>query len=143
MTNSMVTLGTHTSGSIKNKFYFIERIGPVGSATTVLNVAILDNGKSYSADTLATEIQQQMNAVSIRGPVYTVVYEHDTESMRYTTAETADLDPFFILTDDLLATPELQSTLICKTGISQTEWFPDYNRLQSAMQFVGFVMGQH
>ena len=137
MTNSMVTLGTHTSGSIKNKFYFIERIGPVGSATTVLDVAILDSGKSYSADTLATEIQQQMNAVSILGPLYVVAYDHDTESMTYTVTTTADLNSSFILTDDLLATPELQSTLICRTGPALVEWFPDYNRPQSAMQFVG------
>ena len=137
MTNSMVTLGTHANGSIKNKFYFIERMGPAGSPTTVLNVAILDSGRSYSADTLAAEIQQQMRAVSILGPVYEVVYDHDTESMTYTMTTTADLNSFFILTDDLLATPELQSTLICRTGTALVEWFPDYNRPQSAMQFVG------
>ena len=90
---------------------------------------------------LPTEIQQQMNAVSILGPLYVVAYDHDTESMTYTVTTTADLNSFFILTDDLLATPELQSTLICRTGTSQTEWFPDYNRLQSAMQFVGFGRG--
>ena len=108
-----------------------------------MDVAILDNGKSYSADTLATEIELQMNAVSMRGWVYTVVYKHKAESMRFATTETADLDSFFIMTDDLLATLELHSTLICRTGTSQTEWFPDYNRLQSAMQCVGGVVGRH
>ena len=82
-----------------------------------------------------------MNAVSIRGPVYTVVNEHDTESMRSATTETANLDSFFILTDDLLATPELQSTLVCKTGPALVDWVPDYNRLQSAMQFIGHGHG--
>ena len=121
MTHSMVTLARMPNGPVNHKSYAIERMGPVGGSTTVMDVAILDNGKSYSADTLATEIQLQMNAVSIRGgSVYTVVYYHDTESLKYTTPQTADLDSSFILTDDLLDTPELQSTLICRTGTSQT-----------------------
>ena len=56
MTHTMQTLGTHAHGSVKNKFYWIERTGSVGSPVTYLNVAMLDAGKAYNAPTLADEL---------------------------------------------------------------------------------------
>ena len=80
MTNSMVSPGTHANGSVQHKFYVVERMGHVGSTTTVTGVATLDNGKSYCADTHAHGIQLQMDAASIIRAVYSVTSDHTTES---------------------------------------------------------------
>ena len=116
----MQTLGTHAHGSVKNKFYWIERTGSVGNPVTYLNVAMLDAGKAYNTPTVADELQLQMDAVSILGSVYTVTYDHTLGAIKFSIAPTADLDSCYAsVTDDLLNNPDFQAMLVPRTGTSQ------------------------
>ena len=77
VTHTISTFGG-TGGTINNQFYFIERLGDSTSTETYLNRASLDATKSYEAFTLATEIQNKINAVSVLpGGTYTVTYDID------------------------------------------------------------------
>ena len=59
---------THAFNNMNNmnEFYFIERNA---NGATLVNRAILDTSNTHSADTLAAELQTNMNAVStLSGP---------------------------------------------------------------------------
>ena len=63
--------------SLRNAFYWVERIGDTSSSLDYLNRALLDEAKTYTALGLAEEIQQKVNAASVLGGGYTVTYQED------------------------------------------------------------------
>ena len=53
--------------SLRNMFYWVERIGDTSSSLDYLNRAILDPTQTSNAVLLAAEIQAKMNAASVFG----------------------------------------------------------------------------
>ena len=126
---------THTFSSMsnRNEFYFIERDA---NGVTLVNRAILDTSKTHTADSLASELQTQMNAVSTLSDPggYTVTFSEDTGLMTFTRAAPGSFMP---ANDDLLQTPAFQQQAVCQTrGSSGLEAYtPYYN--SSMAQLLG------
>ena len=82
----------------KNTFYWIEQ----GLGQTSLNRVVLTT-KSYTPESLATELQTRMNESSICRPTpgYVVTFEEDLGALKNLRASTAD-KTFIFANDDLL-----------------------------------------
>ena len=119
----------------KNTFYWIEN----ELSQNVLNRVILAN-KTYTPDTLATELQTKMNAASIMQPTpgYVVTFEEDLGSLKISRSSLPD-KTFFLVDDDLL------QLLFSPFVIFQTNdnfngihsWTLNYNNPKSAMSLLG------
>ena len=125
---------THTFSSMsnRNEFYVLER----GDTNTLVNRAILDTSKTHTAESLALELQTQMNAVStLSAPGgYTVTFSDATGLLAFTRAAPGS---FMLANDDLLRTPAFQAQAVNQTrGPSGLEAYtPDYN--SSMAQLLG------
>ena len=132
ISNTMPTLGTG-SGTLRHNFYFMERY----DGAIVLNRAHLDETKMYNSDSFAAEIQAKMNQVSLDASApYTVTYSEDLGAMVFSRPVVSDRS-FFIVNDDLLETTGFQNAMVCRTGVNQDPWTPDYQNPRSAMQYIG------
>ena len=119
----------------KNTFYWIEN----ELSQNVLNRVILAN-KTYTPDTLATELQTKMNAASIMQPTpgYVVTFEEDIGSLKISRSSLPD-KTFFLVDDDLL------QLLFSPFVIFQTNdnfngihsWTLNYKNPKSAMSLLG------
>ena len=112
-----------------------------GKSYTASRTRQVVHRKSHTAHTLANELQLQLRVASELGPVNTATQDHHAESVHFRTPQTAGLASFYIPSDDMLSEPELPSALLCKTGIGQIEWYPDFKRPTSVLQFVGLGQG--
>ena len=119
----------------KNTFYFIEN----GLSQNSLNRAILTS-KSYTPETLASELQTKLNEVSIHRPTadYVVVFDEELGSLKISRASLAD-QTFFLANGDLLqqlsSTDFLFQTYDADNG--PVPWTMDFSNPKSAMSFVG------
>ena len=119
----------------KNTFYFIENELSQNS----LNRAILTS-KSYTPETLATELQTKLNEASIFRPTadYVVVFDEELGSLKISRASLAD-KTFFLANDDLLqqlsSTDFLFQTYDADNG--PVPWTMDFSNPKSAMPLVG------
>ena len=119
----------------KNTFYWIEQ--ELGQNS--LNRVFLPN-KSYTPESLATELQNLMNASSIFIPSsnYVVTFQEDLGALKITRASTSD-KTFLLATDDLL------QQLFSNNVLSQTNddingiqpWTMNYTNPKSAMSLLG------
>ena len=121
--------------SKQNTFYWIEN----ELSQNVLNRVILAN-KTYTPDTLATELQTKMNAASIMQPTpgYVVTFEEDLGCLNISRSSLPD-KTFFFVGDDLL------QRLFNPFVIFQTNdnfngihsWTLNYKNPKSAMSLLG------
>ena len=124
--------------SLRNTFYYIERIGQVGTAIECLNRAILDSTQTSNANALAEELQTKMNAASILGSVYNVTYNEDAGTVSIALAQVSGtVNSFYPVDDDLLRNTSFQLLFNTLTTPALTPYTLDYNNTQSCMQLLG------
>ena len=124
--------------SLRNTFYWVERIGDASSSSDYLNRAILDSAKTYSAISLAAEIQQKVNAASVLGGGYTVTYLEDSGTMLVNRAQESNtVNSFWLVDDDLISNANFQQLFSTVTTPSLTPYTLNYNAPQSCMQLLG------
>ena len=104
----------------------------------MLNRAFLTT-KTYTPDSLATELQTKLNEASIFRPTpgYVVTFEEDLGALKITRDSTSD-KTFFLANDDLI--PLLGSNVIYESydpNNGQQPYTLDVNRLRSAMSYFG------
>ena len=119
----------------KNTFYWIEQ----GLGQNSLNRLVLTT-KSYTPESLATELQTRMNESSIFRPTpgYVVTFEEDLGALNISRASTAD-KTFILANDDLLqqlfSNNVLFQTYDDVNGIQS--WTMNYTNPKSAMSLLG------
>ena len=114
--------------SLRNAFYWVERIGDTSSSLDYLNRALLDEAKTYTAIGLAAEIQAKVNAASVLGGGYTVTYQDDTGTMTVARPREADtVNSFWLVDDDLLMDANFQQLFATVTTPSLTPCILNYN----------------
>lgn len=119
----------------KNTFYWIEQ----GLGQNSLNRVVLTT-KSYTPESLATELQTRMNESSIFRPTpgYVVTFEEDLGALKILRASTAD-KTFILANDDLLqqlfSNNVLFQTYDDVNGIQS--WTMNYTNPKSAMSLLG------
>ena len=119
----------------KNTFYWIEQ----GLGQNSLNRVVLTT-KSYTPESLATELQTRMNESSIFRPTpgYVVTFEEDLGALKILRASTAD-KTFILANDDLLqqlfSNNVLFQTYDDVNGIQP--WTMNYTNPKSAMSLLG------
>ena len=119
----------------KNTFYWIEQ----GLGQNSLNRLVLTT-KSYTPESLATELQTRMNESSIFRPTpgYVVTFEEDLGALKILRASTAD-KTFILANDDLLqqlfSNNVLFQTYDDVNGIQS--WTMNYTTPKSAMSLLG------
>ena len=119
----------------KNTFYWIEQ----GLGQNSLNRVFLTT-KSYTPESLATELQTRMNESSIFRPTpgYVVTFEEDLGALKILRASTAD-KTFILANDDLLqqlfSNNVLFQTYDDVNGIQS--WTMNYTNPKSAMSLLG------
>lgn len=119
----------------KNTFYWIEQ----GLGQNSLNRLVLTT-KSYTPESLATELQTRMNESSIFRPTpgYVVTFEEDLGALKILRASTAD-KTFILANDDLLqqlfSNNVLFQTYDDVNGIQS--WTMNYTNPKSAMSLLG------
>ena len=124
--------------SLRNAFYWVERIGDTSSSLDYLNRALLDEAKTYTAIGLAAEIQAKVNAASVLGGGYTVTYQEDSGTMSVARPREADTaNSFWLVDDDLLRDASFQQLFATVTTPSLTPYTLNYNAPQSCMQLLG------
>ena len=98
MCDLQVTNTFSSTNKNKNTFYWIEQ----GLGQNSLNRVVLTT-KSYTPESLATELQTRMNESSIFRPTpgYIVTFEEDLGALKITRAPTSD-KTFLLANDDLL-----------------------------------------
>ena len=118
----------------KNTFYWIEN----ESNQNVINRIFLDH-KSYTPESLATELEGKLNNSSILqpNPGYHVVFDEERGSLRFTRTGDATKS-FFLVNDDLLQ--QLASTdFVFQTYDNGTQsWTMNFANPKSAMSLLGF-----
>ena len=119
----------------KNTFYWIEQ----GLGQNSLNRVVLTT-KSYTPESLATELQTRMNESSIFRPTpgYVVTFEEDLGALKILRASTADKT--FILANDDLLQQLFSNNVLFQTyddinGIQS--WTMNYTNPKSAMSLLG------
>ena len=124
--------------SLRNTFYWVERIGDTSSSLDYLNRAILDPTQTSNAVLLAAEIQAKMNAASVLGGGYTVTYAEDNGTMTITLAQTGGtVNSFWPIDDDLLQNDAFQQLFSTVATPALTPYTLNYNAPQSCMQLIG------
>ena len=119
----------------KNTFYWIEQ----GLGQNSLNRVVLTT-KSYTPESLATELQTRMNESSIFRPTpgYVVTFEEDLGALKILRASTAD-KTFILANDDVLqqlfSNNVLFQTYDDVNGIQS--WTMNYTNPKSAMSLLG------
>ena len=114
--------------SLRNAFYWVERIGDTSSSLDYLNRALLDEAKTYTALGLAAEIQQKVNAASVLGGGYTVTYQEESGTMSVARTREADTaNSFWLVDDDLLRDASFQQLFATVTTPSLTPYTLNYN----------------
>ena len=120
----------------KNTFYWIEQ----GLGQHRLNRVVLTT-KSYTPESLATELQTRMNESSIFRPTpgYVVTFEEDLGALKITRATAPDKT--FILTNDDLLQQLCSNNVLFQTydDTNGTQpWTMHYTNPKSAMSLLGF-----
>ena len=124
--------------SLRNTFYWVERIGDTSSSLDYLNRAILDPTQTSNAVLLAAEIQAKMNAASVLGGGYTVTYAEDNGTMTIVLAQTGGtVNSFWPVDDDLLRDANFQQLFSTVTTPALTPYTLNYNAPQSCTQLIG------
>ena len=124
--------------SLRNTFYFVERVGQANMAIDCLNRAVLDETKTSNADAFADELKDKINAASILGSVYNVVYSNETGTMTISLNQASGtVNSFYPIDEDLLANTSFQSMFNTLTGTALTPWIANYANPQSCMQMLG------
>ena len=124
--------------SVRNTFYWAERVGDTSSSLDYLNRALLDEAKTYTAIGLAAEIQQKMNAASVLGGGYTVTYQEDSGTMSIARpSEDTTVNSFWLVDDDLLRDTNFQQLFSTVTTPSLTPYTLNYAQPASCMQLLG------
>ena len=124
--------------SLRNTFYWVERIGDASSSLDCLNRAELGEAKTYSAIGLAAEIQQKMNAASVLAGGYAVTYQDDSGTMLIACAQESNtVNSFWLVDDDLLSNASFQQLFNTVTTPALTPYTLNYNSPQSCMQLLG------
>ena len=133
--DSQVTHTCASTNKTKNTFYWIEQALGQNS----LNRVFLAN-KSYTPETLATEIQTRMNESSIFRPTpgYVVTFEEDLGAIKITRPSLPDKT--FILANDYLLQQLFSNNVLFQTyddnnGIQP--WTMNYTSPKSAMSLLG------
>ena len=134
MCDLQVTNTFSTVDPSRNTFYWIEN----GSSQNVTNRIFLSN-KSYTPESLASELETTLNESSILqpSPGYNVVFDEDRGSLRFTRTGDAT-SSLFLVTDELLQ--QLASTdFVFQTYSNGTQtWTMDVANPKSAMSLLGF-----
>ena len=124
--------------SLRNTFYWVERIGDACSSSDYLNRAMFDEAKTYTAIGLAAEIQRKVNAASVLGGGYAVTYQEDSGTMLISRAQESNtVNSFWLVDDDLLRDANFQQLFGTATTPSLTPYTLNYNTPQSCMQLLG------
>ena len=124
--------------SLRNIFYFVERVGQAHMSIDCLNRAVLDETKTSDAKAFADELKDKINAASILGSVYDVAHSDETGTMTISLAQASGtVNSFYPIDDDLLGNPSFQSMFNTQTGTSLTPWIANYDNPQSCMQLLG------
>ena len=131
-----VTNNFSSVDSNKNTFYFIEN----ELNQNVLNRVFLAS-KSYTPDSLATELQTQLNESSIFRPApgYEVSFDEGLGSLKITRASSAADKTFFLADDDLLQTlfpPDVITQTYDQSNGTQA-WTLNRTQPKSAMSLLG------
>ena len=135
MCDLQVTNTFSSTNKNKNTFYWIEQ----GLGQNSLNRVVLTT-KSYTPESLATELQTRMNESSIFRPTpgYVVTFEEDLGALKILRASTAD-KTFILANDDLLqqlfSNNVLFQTYDDVNGIQS--WTMNYTNPKSAMSLLG------
>ena len=131
-------LFANSGQSLRNTFYFVERIGQAHMAIDCLNRAVLDETKTSNAKAFADELKDKINAASILGSVYNVVHSDETGTMTISlTPASGTVNSFWPIDDDLLANASFQTMYNTLTGTALTPWVANYGNPQSCMQMLG------
>ena len=124
--------------SLRNTFYWVERIGDASSSLDYLNRAVIDEAKTYTAIGLATEIQQKVNAASVLAGGYTVTYQEDSGTMSITRpSESTTVNYLWLVGEDLLRDANFQQLFSTVTTPSLPPYTLNYAQPASCMQLMG------
>ena len=131
-------LFANSGQSLRNTFYFVERVGQAHMAIDCLNRAVLDETKTINAKAFADELKDKINAAPILGSVYNVVHSDETGTMTISiTPASGTVNSFWPIDDDLLANASFQTMYNTLTGTALTPWVANYGNPQSCMQMLG------
>ena len=135
MCDLQVTNTFSSTNKNKNTFYWIEQ--ELGQNS--LNRLVLTT-KSYTPESLATELQTRMNESSIFRPTpgYVVTFEEDLGALKILRASTAD-KTFILANDDLLQQLFSNNVLFQTYGDVNgiQSWTMNYTNPKSAMSLLG------